>query len=158
MNAGSEGITVREAIARDREFILGLVPRLVEFERLSLHEPETIISVVGEMLGEALDSPEEGSKLLVAEKGDKPAGFMHLESRREELTREDYGYVAELAVSEEAEGSGAGRALLEAAESWARERGHRFLSLHVFAVNSRAKRFYEHLGYFRDEIRMVRLL
>lgn len=158
MGAEPDRIKVREAAGRDREFILGLVPRLAEFEPLSLHEPETIISVVREMLAEALDSPREGSKLLVAEKGGKPAGFMHLECRREELTREDYGYVAELAVSRGAEGSGAGRALLEAAESWARERGHRFLALHVFAVNSRAKGFYEHLGYFNDEIRMVRLL
>lgn len=67
-SAGPEGITVREASARDREFILGLVPRLAEFERLSLHEPETIVSVVREVLAEALESPREGSKLLIAEK------------------------------------------------------------------------------------------
>lgn len=134
------------------------MPRLAGFERLPLHGPEKITSVVREMLGDALDLPREGSKVLIAEAEGEPVGFVHLESRTEELTREHYGYVAELAVRRDAEGSGAGRALLEAAESWATERGHRFLALHVFAANSGARGFYEHLGYVEDEIRLVRLL
>jgi putative acetyltransferase len=48
---------------------------------------------------------------------------------------------------------GIGRALLEAAESWARDVGVRKLELHVFPYNEAALGLYEALGYEREGYR-----
>lgn len=48
---------------------------------------------------------------------------------------------------------GVGRALMEAAEAWAREVGVRKLELHVFPHNEAAVALYEGLGYEREGYR-----
>jgi RimJ/RimL family protein N-acetyltransferase len=48
---------------------------------------------------------------------------------------------------------GIGRALMEAAEAWAREAGVRKLELHVFPYNEAALGLYEALGYEREGYR-----
>jgi len=48
---------------------------------------------------------------------------------------------------------GIGRALLEAADDWAREHDVRKLELHVFAHNERAIRLYEQFGFEREGFR-----
>jgi RimJ/RimL family protein N-acetyltransferase len=48
---------------------------------------------------------------------------------------------------------GAGTALMEAAEHWAREAGVRKLELHVFPHNDAAIALYERLGYRREGLR-----
>jgi RimJ/RimL family protein N-acetyltransferase len=49
---------------------------------------------------------------------------------------------------------GVGRALMEAAERWARETGVRKLELHVFPHNDAAIALYEGLGYVREGLRV----
>ena len=48
---------------------------------------------------------------------------------------------------------GAGRALMEAAEEWARESGVRKIELHVFPYNTGAIALYETLGYEQEGLR-----
>jgi ribosomal protein S18 acetylase RimI-like enzyme len=48
---------------------------------------------------------------------------------------------------------GVGRALLEAAEAWARQAGVRKLELHVFPHNEAAVALYEGMGYEREGYR-----
>jgi RimJ/RimL family protein N-acetyltransferase len=48
---------------------------------------------------------------------------------------------------------GFGRALMQAAEAWAREAGVRKLELHVFPYNEPAIALYESLGYRREGLR-----
>ncbi|MGH2995779.1 MAG: GNAT family N-acetyltransferase [Gaiellaceae bacterium] len=48
---------------------------------------------------------------------------------------------------------GIGRALMQAAEEWAREAGVRKLELHVFPHNAAAIALYESLGYEREGLR-----
>ena len=52
-----------------------------------------------------------------------------------------------LAVDPAARGRGVARALMRAAESWAREHGFTRVSLNVWAQNERARGLYEHLGW-----------
>ena len=52
-----------------------------------------------------------------------------------------------LAVAPAARGKGLGRALIEACEAWARERGHKLLTVGVLAKNPAAIRAYEGAGY-----------
>jgi ribosomal protein S18 acetylase RimI-like enzyme len=58
-----------------------------------------------------------------------------------------------LMVAGEYRRQGIGRALMEAAESWAREVGVRKLELHVFPHNEAAIALYEGLGYEREGYR-----
>jgi RimJ/RimL family protein N-acetyltransferase len=58
-----------------------------------------------------------------------------------------------LMVAQEFRRRGAGRALMQAAESWAREAGVWKLELHVFPHNTAAISLYESLGYAREGVR-----
>jgi RimJ/RimL family protein N-acetyltransferase len=58
-----------------------------------------------------------------------------------------------LMVAKERRRQGVGRALMEAAEQWAREVGVRKLELHVFPYNTAAIALYETLGYEREGLR-----
>lgn len=59
-----------------------------------------------------------------------------------------------LMVAREYRRRGVGRALMLAAESWARSVGIRKLELHVFPHNEAAIRLYERLGYLREGYRV----
>lgn len=63
-----------------------------------------------------------------------------------------------IAVTERAEGQGAGRALMHAAEAWAAARGYPKLTLNVFEGNSRARAIYERFGYQIETVRYVKML
>lgn len=58
-----------------------------------------------------------------------------------------------LMVAKEYRRRGIGRALMEAAEAWARQVGVRKLELHVFPHNEAAVALYESLGYAREGFR-----
>ncbi len=63
-----------------------------------------------------------------------------------------------MVVAPGGEGRGAGRALMAAAEEWARGRGYRLLTLNAFSRNTRARRLYERLGYGEDMVKYVKEL
>ncbi|MDX1482776.1 MAG: GNAT family N-acetyltransferase, partial [Woeseiaceae bacterium] len=56
------------------------------------------------------------------------------------------------------EGRGVGAALLEIAEQDARRQGAETMTLHVFAVNQRARRLYEKAGYEGELMRYIKPL
>ncbi len=58
-----------------------------------------------------------------------------------------YGYLDEMYVDEGARGHGLGKALIEAAEDWAREMSMTQMRLNVFLWNENATRLYEKTGY-----------
>jgi putative acetyltransferase len=65
------------------------------------------------------------------------------------------GHVADLGlmVARGYRRQGIGRALMQAAEAWAREVGIRKVELHVFPYNAAAIALYETLGYEREGLR-----
>jgi ribosomal protein S18 acetylase RimI-like enzyme len=89
-------------------------------------------------------SPEN---VLVAEVGGRAVGYAKIEHPTELPASAHVWYVSGLAVDPLFEGRGAGRALMEALAELARERGGRRLTLRVFALNERAQRLYERLGF-----------
>ena len=85
-------------------------------------------------------------------------GFIHVIAAEDFLTREPQGYVSDIAVTTDAEGTGVGQALMAAAEAWVREQGYRILTLETFAVNSRARSLFDRLGYQPETIRYAKTL
>jgi GNAT superfamily N-acetyltransferase len=105
--------------------------RTLDGRRPPEHTPETIVVAVLEgarPLGFAVTGPER----------DAPAGA----GPRGELWA--------INVAPEAWARGLGRLLLQAAEQALRDAGHREAVLWVVAANQRARRFYEHAGWYAD--------
>ena len=69
-----------------------------------------------------------------------------------------HGYLAELYVEPQLRGRGLGRALIEGCEVWARERGHKLLTVGVLAKNPAAIRSYEGAGFTPYGITLRRYL
>jgi GNAT superfamily N-acetyltransferase len=153
------GVRVRPALASDREFIIGVVPRLRAFGTPPLRPPEALDGAERRALEEALASPREDATLLVAElDGLGPAGVAFAQSAVDYFTDETHAHLDILAVAESGEGRGVGRALIEAVERWATGRGYRFIDLNVFAGNARARAVYERAGYAPDIVRYYKEL
>jgi GNAT superfamily N-acetyltransferase len=138
--------------------VLETAARLAAFGPPAWRTAEELVEGEARTLRDFFESHDEASRLLIAESGQHRLGFVLLEELRDYFTLERHGHVGILAVTEEAEGGGAGGALMRAAESWARERGYRTLTLNVFEGNQHARDVYEHLGFVPDTIKYVKML
>jgi len=139
--------TIRAAVESDAPAMLALADRLAAFGPTTRDAVE-IAQRERRALAEALSHPCDSSALLVAEQAPLGLiGVIHLDTRRDYFTDQAHGYVAILAVAREVEGQGVGRALLEAAEGWARAKGFSRVTLAVFTDNRRAKGVYQRLGW-----------
>ena len=158
MTSGSGPIRVRTARGTDRGFVLDTAARLAAFGPPPWRTAEELVEGEARTLRDFFESPDDGSRLLIAESGDHRLGFVLLEELRDYFTLERHGHIGILAVTADAEGKGAGGALMRAAESWARDRGYRTLTLNVFGGNQHARDVYEHLGFVQDTIKYVKTL
>jgi GNAT superfamily N-acetyltransferase len=158
MTGDSRPIRVRAARGSDRGFVLATAARLAAFGPPPWRTPEELVEGEARTLRDFFESHDEGSRLLIAESGDERMGFALLEELRDYFTLERHGHIGILAVTEAAEGHGAGAALMRAAESWARDRGYRTLTLNVFGDNRHARAVYEHLGFVQDTVKYVKVL
>jgi GNAT superfamily N-acetyltransferase len=149
---------VRAARGADRTFVLETAARLAAFGPPAWRTVEDLIEGEARTLRDFFESPDDGSKLLIAETGDRRLGFALLEELRDYFTLERHGHVGILAVTEGAEGHGVGGALIRAAEAWARDRGYKTLTLNVFSGNNHAREVYEHLGFEPDTIKYIKPL
>jgi ribonuclease HI/GNAT superfamily N-acetyltransferase len=88
---------------------------------------------------------------FVAERGGTILGLIHLafhdEPVRGGVLARRYVKVRDLAVARKYQRSGTGKALMHAAEAWAKERGTDTIELNVWDFNREAFAFYQKLGY-----------
>lgn len=93
----------------------------------------------------------ESSEILVAESGGKIIGTVHVYIRETPdinvLTHRAYGIMDDLVVCEDMRGCGIGKALMEKAHDWLRDRSINRVELNVWEFNRNAIEFYEGLGY-----------
>lgn len=150
---------VRQAVGEDGDAILALMPRLASFDVPQSRNPVDLWRSDAAMFRRWLDGEAEECFVHVAvDDANQLLGFTLVSLRPELLSHEPSAHLEAIAVSEDAEGSGIGQALLTAAENEARTKGAKTMTLHVFAVNGRARRFYEKSGYDGELLRYIKAL
>lgn len=153
----SESVTVRPYRDEDRPFIEDLAERLTIGMPPWRDEGARLAAVRQWIAASLADAGGATTVLVTVNSTGEPLGFATV-TEETHFTGERQAYIGELAVSEAAEGLGAGRALVDACEAWAREAGYRIITLVTGAQNRHALGFYHHLGYQDEDIRLVSLL
>jgi ribosomal protein S18 acetylase RimI-like enzyme len=148
-------LRVRAWEPRDRETVLALADRFGEFNLPEGRTAGQIAEGTRAFLEHQLDALGDDEAVFVAEDGGGRAlGFVYVRTDHDFFTGEAHGHVSNVAVARDAEGSGAGAALMREAERWARERGHGYVTLFVFAGNARALGLYDRLGYAPELLKL----
>ena len=151
-------VAIRSATPADRAFLSSLAERLAEFDRPEWRSHHEIADGDRRALFEAIDDPRPGTELFIAEFEGAPAGCLLMWTLEDYFSQQWHAHVSVIAVTKAAEGHGVGRALMDHAERWARERGHSSITLSVFEGNRRAQALYERAGYAAEMRRMIKLL
>jgi Acetyltransferases len=157
MTGGQPSIVIRPYRDEDRDAVLALAPRLTEGVA-PWRDPGAVASAVRGWVTDSLDRADDPDHaVFVAIREGRIAGFTTVTTRRH-FTGDLDAYIGELVVAAQMERMGIGRALVSAAESWARARGLRRITLETGAANTRARGFYRALGYAEEEVRLSRPL
>lgn len=145
--------SVRPATIADEAFLLALTRRLADFAVPPWRTRAEIADADHGILREALHRPSEKTCILIAEAPPgQPVGCIFLTTRTDYFTGVLHGHIEVVAVTPEAAGRGIGRALLDAGERWARDRGYPQVTLNVFWQNEAARTVYDRLGYRPETI------
>jgi ribosomal protein S18 acetylase RimI-like enzyme len=154
------GVIIRPATAADRAGVLALAPRLAEGVAPWRNRAEAR-EAGRRWLEDSLENAATGAGMVfVASDESSPTaggvlGVLGVNPTRH-FTGEHDGYIGELVVAEHAARRGIGRALVDAAEAWARDHGLAHLTLHTGAYNTSARAFYAALGFAEEEVRLTR--
>lgn len=100
----------------------------------------------------------ERSRVLVAEEKESVAGYclsMILENPPV-VSRQFFGYISEIAVTERARRSGTGGRLLEEMHRWFQSNGCAYVEANISVFNDVARRFWRKYGY-QDFLERLRL-
>ena len=147
---------IRPFESADAEEVGRCIGQLADFERRIDRRVLPADAVAGWYLDDLLsDCAEHSGTIFIAEVEGSIAGFAVVLAKvpNEDKDEEpyDYAYISDLAVLDRFRKRGIGRALMERAEAFARERGARWLRVNVLARNEGARRLYEDRG-FRDRL------
>ena len=148
--------TLRTSVSADRAAVLALAARLADFTLPPGRTAAEIAAADVHLFDAFYAAPDDGTLFLVAEDGGTVLGTVLANIGEDYFTHRPFAYVEVLAVAEAAAGRGIARRLLGAVEDWARQRGLARVELSVFANNTRARGFYEHLGYREEFVRCVK--
>jgi GNAT superfamily N-acetyltransferase len=163
-------IAIREGTAADRDFVIDTARRFAAFGPPPWRPEAELVAGEVRCLDDFFDGRLKGPVLLIAEdrglaspkphggEGGTPIGFAFLEPAVDYFSGERHGHLGMVAVTAEAEGRGAGAALIGAAERWARDCGYSKLTLNVFEGNQRARQVYDRFGYQVETVRYVKVL
>ncbi|HET9028857.1 MAG TPA: GNAT family N-acetyltransferase [Candidatus Aquilonibacter sp.] len=146
---------VRPARDGDREFVVRLAHRFAEFTLPEWLTARGVTEGTAAQLARALDDQHQRSAVLIAQDDrGEPLGFAWVLLVADFYGGPDVAKISEIAVGED--GTGAGSALMEACEAWARARGCSRIVLNVMEGNARARRFYERHGFAPEYTMLVK--
>ena len=118
-------VLIRLARSADEPLLRSLTPRLADFPRPPWRTAHEIDVSDHRALFDALHHPREDALVLVGRAAGRPGrGHDLVTTRIDYFTRLPHPHVETLAVDVTAQGAGVGRALLDAAESWAADQGY----------------------------------
>jgi GNAT superfamily N-acetyltransferase len=148
---------IRAAVPEDKEFILGLAERLMEFGDVPGRDRAAMLARDRSVLALALNGDDSTIFVAVDDNG-RSLGFIHLTTADDYYDARKTAHVADVVVAREAAGRGVGAALMERAEQWAGDQGFAMLTLNVFTANRRARDLYAKLGFTEEWIRCLKRL
>lgn len=151
-------MNIRTATIHDRAAVLALVPRLAATGVPPGRDARRIEASDTESIARALTQPAAGEALLVAEDTGELLGLVHVKTVVDYFSQQSIAHVADVVVAAPAEGRGIGKALMRAAEDWARGQGYPMVQLHVLVDNARARSMYERLGYGAEWLKYIKRL
>lgn len=155
--ASISDVAIRPFTDEDRPFLARVAPRMHPGRTASPRDPARLDRFFSD-LGDRTFLTKPGAQAFVATIDGQSSGVISFYPDKDYFTDHPRTYVDNLAVAQDVEGKGVGRALLDYVERWAREHGYREVVLDVFAGNQRAIAFYERQGYRPDHIRMAKPL
>ena len=144
-------VEIRPYRFEDEAGVRALAPRLL-IGAAEWIPPGAMLATIHGWLDESL-----AHLAFVAVEADELVGFVTV-AERKHFTGVAEAYVGELAVVENAQGRGVGRALMEAVEARARDRGLARVSLDTGTANAGARGFYAALGYEETDVRLSKAL
>jgi ribosomal protein S18 acetylase RimI-like enzyme len=151
-------MNVRPATPNDEAAVVALTPELRSFGPATFRSADALDAGEARTLLRFFAEHPAGTMLWVAEANETVIGAAYVETSTDYFTGERHGHLGILVVAREARGAGAGQALMDTVETWARGEGFRFISLNVFADNHRAISLYEKRAYQPDFVRYVKQL
>jgi ribosomal protein S18 acetylase RimI-like enzyme len=151
------GIVIRTGTDADREAVLALAPRLTVGVAPWRDQAEALAAGRRWLEGSLGAQAQGHGAVFVATVADQVLGVISIQPSTH-FTGERDGYIGELAVAGHAARRGIGRALIDAADTWARDHGLAHLTLHAGAYNAGARAFYAALGFAEEEVRLTRPL
>jgi ribosomal protein S18 acetylase RimI-like enzyme len=152
-------IALRPARNADEPGLLLLLERLADFPLPAWRTGPQIAGADRELLIAAVRQPTPDISILVAEDPSATlAGFSFATTRQDYFTGRLHAHVEVLTIAAGFEGKGIARALMQATETWARDRGYPHVTLNVFATNDRARNLYERLGYRPETLHYLKPL
>ena len=134
-------VIIREAVPNDAQTILDFIIGLAEFE----NEPRSIVEATVESIRRDGFGPQRLFETLIVERNGEPLGMALFFPHYSTWTGTPALYLEDLFVKEEARGTGAGFALMQALAEISSERGWKRLDLSVLDWNP-ARQFYHQLG------------
>jgi len=150
-------IREEENLERIRELLFALRREELKFDEDLIVSEESIEKML-RWMGRKLKGND--AFLFVAESGNEALGYIFgwVERRSKNYWKTSkYGYICDLFVKKGCRRKGIGRALLEKAEEWFREKGISKIFLEVY-FNNPAKEFYRKFGYYPLDIKMEKNL
>jgi ribosomal protein S18 acetylase RimI-like enzyme len=153
-----ENFRITTADETHRHAVLALMPRLADYDVPATRNPLHLWEEDAKMFERWLEGKEECLVHVAVNSAGKVLGFSMVRLREELLSHEPSAHLEAIAVDKDAEGMGVGKALLTNAEQSARALGALSMTLHVFAVNTRARAVYERAGYDGELMRYIKHL
>jgi ribosomal protein S18 acetylase RimI-like enzyme len=150
-------ILIRPATSSDRDALKQLARRLADFELPPWRTAHEIADADARAMIAAVAASRNDDEVFIAERSGREVGCLHILATTDFFGRR-HAHLSVIATSVDAAGSGVGRALMDFAEAWSRERGLTMLTLNVFANNTGARRFYEKSGMEPEVLKYVKEL
>mgnify|MGYP003641687598 CR=1 FL=1 len=151
-------LEVRDATIDDGDAMLALMPRLAAFDVPSHRNAEDLWTGDAALLRQWLAGDAPQCLVQVADAAGQVVGMTLTTLRPDPLSHGPSAHLEVIVVASDAEGSGAGKALLAEAEQNAERHGANSMTLHVIESNSRARAIYEHCGYTPEMLRYIKAL